>query len=89
MSYSPIASGFFVIQSNGQPVLEEMRQMGCALVFLNQNDAEQYRQQLCELRNVSKIKYAIAAMPLHHIQRLLSHVKVRVCIIEDWEATVA
>ena len=86
MSYSSIASGFIVIRRNGQPVLEEARQGHCALVFLNKTDAAEYCEQMCEVHNVCQKDYAIAAMPIYHIQRLLSHAKVRICVVENWEA---
>ena len=89
MSYSPITPGFFVMGGNGMPVTEESRQGNYALVFLQRKDALRYCQQLSEVRQVSKKDYRISAMPIHQIQRLLSPARVRVCVIDKWDAVVA
>lgn len=89
MSYSPLAPGFFVVGSNGLPAIEESRQGNYVLVFLRRADAIQYSEQMSEIRHVSKKDYAIATMPIHQIQRLLSHRLVKVCVIDKWDAIVA
>lgn len=89
MPYSPLASGFFVVGATGLPVVEKSRQGNYTLVFLNRADVSKYRQQMSEVHHVSGKDYAIAAMPIHQIQRLLSHAKVRVCVIDNWDKVVA
>lgn len=89
MSYSPLALGFFVIGGDGLPVVEKSHQGNYSLIFLNRSDAARYRQQMSELRRVSGKDCAIATMPIHQIQRLLSHAKIRVCVIHSWDAVVA
>jgi|GEM_PF-2281000 len=89
MSYSALASGFFIVGANGQPVVEKSRQGNYTMVFLNRADVASYRQRMSEVHRVSGKDYAIAAMPIHQIQRLLSHAKVQVCVIDNWEKMVA
>ncbi|HEY9299539.1 MAG TPA: hypothetical protein VIQ31_24880 [Phormidium sp.] len=89
MSYSPLTSGFFVVGATGSPVIEKSRQGNYVFVFLQQTDAGRYFEQMCQLRQVRKQDYKISTMPLHLIQRLLSHARVRVCVIENWDAVVA
>lgn len=89
MSYSPLAHGFIVLAPSGTPVLEESHQGRYALIFLNRSDVIRYRQQACGVRQVSQQGYAIAAMPVHRLQRLLNLEKVRACIISNWETVVA
>lgn len=89
MSYFPITSCFFVVGLNGSPVIEQSRQGNYALVFLKRTDANRYFEQMCQLRRVSEQDYKISTMPIHLIQRLLSHTKVKVCVIENWDKVVA
>lgn len=89
MSYSPVISGFFVVGVKGSPVIEKSRQGNYALVFLKQTDASRYFEQMCQLHQVPQQNYKISTMPLHLIQRLLSHARVRVCVIENWDRVVA
>jgi hypothetical protein len=89
MSFSPVKSVFFVVGAKGLPVVEKSRQGNHALVFLKQADASRYCEQMCQMRRVLKEDYKISTMPLHLIQRLLSHAKVRVCVIENWDKLVA
>lgn len=89
MSYSPLSSGFFVVGSKGSPVLEKSRQGNYALVFVKKTDAVRYSEQMCEVRQVSKQDYKISMMPINQIQRLLSHARVRVCVIENWDTVLA
>jgi hypothetical protein len=89
MSYPPVTRGFVVIDPSGMPLLEVSRQGRYALVFLNQTDVMRYRQQVTEGRNAAKQDYAIAALPMHRIQRLLHTEKVGVCVVQSWDAVVA
>lgn len=89
MSYRPLTRAFLVIDQNGMPLLEKSQQGRYALVFLNQVDVMRYRQQMIAARDASQRDYAIAAMPIHRIQRLLSLEKVGICIIQSWEAQAA
>lgn len=89
MPYPPVTSGFFVIAVKGSPVIEQSRQGNYAFVFLKRTDASRYFEQMCQLRRVSEQDYKISTMPLHLIQRLFSHSKVKVCVIENWDKVVA
>jgi len=89
MSYSPVTAGFLVIGVKGSPVIEKSRQGNYALVFLKRTDASRYFEQMCQIHRVSQQDYKISTMPLHLIQRLLSHARVRVCVIENWDKLVA
>lgn len=89
MSYSPVTSGFFVVGVKGSPVIEKSRQGNYALVFLKRTDANRYFEQMCQLRRVPPQDYKISTMPLHLVQRLLSHARVQVCVIENWDKVVA
>lgn len=89
MSYFPVTSGFFVVGVKGSPVIEKSRQGNYALVFLKRTDANRYCEQMCQLRKVSEQDYKISTMPLHLIQRLLSHSQVQVCVIDNWDKVVA
>lgn len=89
MSYPPVARGFVVIDPSGMPLLEASRQGRYALVFLNQADVMRYRQQVTEGRNAARQDYAIAALPMHRIQRLLNLEKVGFCVIQSWDPVVA
>lgn len=89
MSYSPVTAIFFVVEVKGSPVVEKSRQGNYALVFLKQTDVNRYFEQMCQLRRVPQQDYKISTMPLHLIQRLLSHARVQVCVIENWDQLVA
>ncbi|WP_413256383.1 hypothetical protein [Floridanema fluviatile] len=89
MSYSPVTSGFFVVGVEGSPVIEKSRQGNYALVFLKRTDASRYFEQMCQLRRVPQQDYKISTMPLHLVKRLLSHSRVQVCVIENWDKVVA
>ncbi|MFB2835442.1 hypothetical protein [Floridanema evergladense] len=89
MSYSTVKSGFFVIGTKGSPVIEKSRQGNYALVFLKRSDANRYFEQMCQLRRVPQQDYKISTMPIHLIQRLLSHARVQVCVIDNWDKVVA
>lgn len=89
MSYRPVSRGFVVIDPNGMPLLEASQQGRYALVFLSQADVIRYRERITELRKAAKQDYAIAAMPMHRIQRLLSEEKVGFCVIQNWDAIAA
>lgn len=89
MSYRPVSRGFVVIDPNGMPLLEASQQGRYALVFLSQADVVRYRERVTEVRKAAKQDYAIAAMPMHRIQRLLSEEKVGFCVIQNWDAIAA
>ncbi len=89
MSYSPVKSGFFVVGEKGLPVIEKSQQGNYALVFLKQTDANRYFEQMCQLRQEPQQNYKISTLPLHIIQRLLSHARVQVCVIENWDKMIA
>jgi hypothetical protein len=89
MSYRPVSRGFVVIDPNGMPLLEASQQGRYALVFLSQADVIRYRERVTEIRQAAKQDYAIAAMPMHRIQRLLSQEKVGFCVIQNWDAIAA
>ncbi|HEY9747778.1 MAG TPA: hypothetical protein V6C63_03820 [Allocoleopsis sp.] len=89
MSYRPVSRGFVVIDPNGMPLLEASQQGRYALVFLSQADVIRYRERITELRKAAKQDYAIAALPMHRIQRLLSEEKVGFCVIQNWDAIAA
>ncbi|XWK87075.1 MAG: hypothetical protein U7127_23140 [Phormidium sp.] len=89
MSYSSLTLGFLVVGVKGSPVIEKSRQGNYTLVFLNRTDANHYFEQMCQLRRVPQQDYKISTMPLHLIQRLLSHARVRVCVIENWDKLVS
>jgi len=71
------------------PLLEASQQGRYALVFLSQADVIRYRERVTEIRQAAKQDYAIAAMPMHRIQRLLSQEKVGFCVIQNWDAIAA
>lgn len=89
MSYSPLTPGFLVVGVKGSPVIEKSRQGNYTLVFLKRTDATRYCEQMCQLHRVPQEDYKISTMPLHLVQRLLSHTGVRVCVIENWDKVVA
>jgi len=89
MSNSLIARGLLLIDQAGMPVVEESQQGRYALVFLKHEDVICYRQQLSEIRSVPTQNYQITAMPIHQLKALLNLQKIRLCIIENWDAIVA
>nr|WP_290226588.1 hypothetical protein [Trichocoleus desertorum] len=89
MSYRPVSRGFVVIDPNGMPLLEASQQGRYALVFLSQADVIRYRERVTEVRKAAKQDYAIAAMPMHRIQRLLNQEEVGFCVIQNWDAVAA